>query len=185
MPFTKAELLSYNTREPILNKLNRNSYFDDKGCQVYTGPIDRCGYGKVSVGKRRLGAHKVMYILTHGDYDQSKYEMLHSCHNPSCINPNHLSHGTHKQNINAVIARGLLFGNGVGGREIKDKSVLLGSGGCGYRVCAESDEVCLLFITTLDAHKAGFNSGRVSNAVYSGNVYKGYKWKYINCRFSI
>jgi len=145
MPFTKKELLSYNTREPILTRLNRKSYIDDSGCQIYTGSLDRCGYGAFKVGGRSLGAHKVMYILTYGDYDQDKYEMLHSCHNPSCINPIHLSHGTHKQNLDAVISRGLLFGNGVGGRKIKDKSVLLGSGGCGYRVCAESDEVCLLF----------------------------------------
>ena len=184
MPFTKKELLSYNTREPILDKLNRKSFFNDDGCQIYTGSVDRCGYGKVSICDRRLGAHKVMYILTKGDYDQEKYEMMHSCHNPSCINPDHLSFGTHKQNIDAVISRGILFGSD-GGNRIKDKSVLIGSGSCGYRVCAESDSICLLFRTTLDANDAGFNSGGVSRAVYSGSIYKGYKWKYIKCNLSI
>ena len=182
MPFTKEYLLSIPCRKPIIDRLMSKIEIDDNGCWCYTGSLDRCGYGKINIDRRNLGAHKVMYLLARGNFDQEKYEMLHLCHNRKCINPGHLKHGTHYENLTPIINSGRLFGDkvgGDGGKRIKDKSVLLGSGGCGYRVCAENTLICLLFEKTSELDHNGFDSGRVSQAVYHNRMYKGYRWKYI------
>lgn len=164
MPFTKAELLSCKSRKPILDRLMSKSFFNEYGCQIYTGSLDRSGYGVFKVGKRNLGAHKVMYIMTVGDFDQDKYEMLHSCHNPACINPKHLSVGTHKENIYQTIERGTFFG---GKRKIPK------------RLCAESDTVCLIFNSTYEAELLGYKSANVCTSMKRGGKFRGFKWRYL------
>ena len=74
--------------------------YDKNGCWNFTGKKDPYGYGVFIIGGRSLGAHKVSYILHKGDFDQTKFEMMHECHNRSCINPCHIKAGTHKENMN-------------------------------------------------------------------------------------
>ncbi len=104
--FTPEYLLSLTGRVPLIERLNRKSVIMESGCHEYTGNTDRCGYGRIHVGKHQLGAHKVMYLLSVGDYDQSKYELMHTCDNPSCINPEHLVVGTHLENMHDCLRKG-------------------------------------------------------------------------------
>lgn len=106
MTFTLAYLVSLSPLDVILDRLNKKSKKDPCGCCFYTGSLDRCGYGLYKIGRHNLGAHKVSYIANKGDYDQDNLELLHSCDNPSCINPEHLKPGTHRENMQDCIKKG-------------------------------------------------------------------------------
>ncbi|WP_273827452.1 HNH endonuclease [Providencia rettgeri] len=104
--FTREYLLSLERRIPLMDRISRKIKINKNGCHEFTGSKDRCGYGRMKVGKHSLGAHKVLFLLVHGDYDQSKLEVMHSCDNPACVNIEHLSIGTHKENIYDCIFKG-------------------------------------------------------------------------------
>ncbi|PCQ38003.1 hypothetical protein CQA26_11470 [Providencia rettgeri] len=89
-----------------MDRISRKIKINKNCCHEFTGSKDRCGYGRMKVGKHNLGAHKVLFLLVHGDYDQSKLEVMHSCDNPACVNIEHLSVGTHKQNMHDCISKG-------------------------------------------------------------------------------
>jgi hypothetical protein len=71
-------------------------------CLLYLGVKDRDGYGFITTGKKQ--AKKIIrvhrYVCEHhkGEPEQSFLFAIHSCDQPSCVNPDHLSWGTHKEN---------------------------------------------------------------------------------------
>jgi hypothetical protein len=67
-------------------------------CWLWTGTTDRNGYGAVRDGKRMVLVHRHMFAHVHGEI-ASGLEIDHSCHNRSCVNPEHLRAVTHKQNM--------------------------------------------------------------------------------------
>lgn len=103
--FTAAYLLSFPSKTSLIERLRSKITEQPSGCWYYTGSTDNSGYGKIAVGKHRLGAHKVMYLLAVGDYDQ-QLELMHSCDNPNCVNPAHLSPATHSDNIQDCVDKG-------------------------------------------------------------------------------
>ena len=70
---------------------------DSDECIIWPFNKDRDGYGWMNhVGQRR--AHRVAFSLKNGGIG-GKMHVMHSCDNPSCINPKHLSLGTHQDNM--------------------------------------------------------------------------------------
>lgn len=69
-------------------------------CWNWTGYVDKKGYGKVGVkiaGRiTSQKAHRVSYEAFCGPI--GPFEILHLCHNPRCVNPEHLRPGTPKEN---------------------------------------------------------------------------------------
>lgn len=82
---------------------------------VSVGALDECwewkrrrhgfGYGKLSVGGREFGAHRVAYTLAVRPIPDGLC-VLHHCDNPACCNPSHLFLGTKRANIVDMHAKG-------------------------------------------------------------------------------
>lgn len=71
-------------------------------CWIWKGSKDKRGYGRISIHNKPHLAHRVSYILFKSFPD---FEILHSCDNPSCVNPEHLTDATHYQNMKEAVER--------------------------------------------------------------------------------
>jgi len=75
------------------------------GCMEWQPSRDRGGYGYYMIMYKNLRAHRVMAELVYGPRPEGMV-VRHSCDNPPCINPDHLSFGTVKDNVADKFARG-------------------------------------------------------------------------------
>jgi hypothetical protein len=71
-------------------------------CWEWQGGLHK-GYGYIYLSRnKRVYAHRVSCQLNLGD---SRLHCLHSCDNPKCVNPNHLSWGTQLENMRDAFIR--------------------------------------------------------------------------------
>lgn len=81
-------------------------------CWIWTGGKGD-GYGRVKVGGRLALAHRaVAYAigLVREPFDPERREcVLHSCDNPACCNPRHLTAGTLSDNMKDCAEKGRLY----------------------------------------------------------------------------
>jgi hypothetical protein len=87
---------------PLTETLDRFTHtIPETGCHWYAGSQDRHGYGviyRLAGGiKRSWLAHRVSYERHKGPIPDGLH-ILHSCDNPSCVNPDHLRTGTQADN---------------------------------------------------------------------------------------
>lgn len=77
----------------------------ENGCIVFTGHKDACGYGRVSRDGKLVRVHREVWKKHNPDKEITGV-IMHSCDNPACINPDHLSHGTQADNVADMVAKG-------------------------------------------------------------------------------
>lgn len=82
-------------------------------CWEYKEYRNECGYGVMSyIGKSKILAHRVAYMSKKGEIPEG-LRILHSCDNPPCCNPHHLSAGTQSDNVKDMHSKGrAVFNNG-------------------------------------------------------------------------
>lgn len=75
------------------------------GCWLWTAWVNVWGYGGFYVGGADVGAHRFSYELHKGKIPKGLL-VRHKCHNPSCVNPEHLVVGTQADNMNDCVKAG-------------------------------------------------------------------------------
>lgn len=79
------------------------------GCHLWTAGLDSDGYGKFALTtttrrQKHIKATHFAFFLRHGRWPTAF--VLHSCDTPACVNPDHLSEGTQRENITQCVQRG-------------------------------------------------------------------------------
>lgn len=105
MPVAKKEIpaLTEDNKKRFLAKVSATP--TDKGCLEWTAFKNPAGYGMVRIGSRRLRAHRVAYLIHHGE-EPGELCVCHSCDNPACCNPEHFFLGSHGDNMRDMEAKG-------------------------------------------------------------------------------
>lgn len=73
-------------------------------CWVWTATLSK-GYGRFRNDGRYDRASRIAWYLTYGRIPDN-FIVCHHCDNPSCVNPNHLFLGTHKDNAQDKVRKG-------------------------------------------------------------------------------
>lgn len=108
-----------NYPELLFKRLMSLTIAGDNNCIVWTRTTNQDGYGRVRILDSLESAHRMSFLAYHrmkGDVYNTKVELMHSCNNRQCINPLHLSPGSHLQNMQSTV-----FPNREGSRNVKAK----------------------------------------------------------------
>jgi hypothetical protein len=91
------------TYEDLVERYTKkNSY---TGCYEWQGQLNDKGYGRIEVEAKRWAAHRFAYTLKRKE--PAKHQQVqHKCNNPPCINVQHLTLGTNKQNVDYMVKCG-------------------------------------------------------------------------------
>ncbi len=81
-------------------------------CWIWTAGKQGKGYGQFYRAKREpIGAHRYSWELANGRPVPAGMQVMHSCDNPPCVNPAHLSVGTCADNLRDCADKGRNPGN--------------------------------------------------------------------------
>ena len=75
-----------------------------EGCWEWTGSCCTAGYGILSVDNRPRLAHRLAYEF-YREMIPTGMQVLHTCDNRRCVNPDHLYLGTHDDNMRDKVRR--------------------------------------------------------------------------------
>lgn len=90
-PLKASRDMSLTPEQRFWNKVQKT-----ETCWVWKGHLDSKGYGDIRVNGKIIRAHRFSFYLANEFYPPS---VLHDCDNPVCVNPAHLSSGTHQDNM--------------------------------------------------------------------------------------
>lgn len=66
-------------------------------CWEWTGIKGPTGYGVIKINPHNIRVHRLSFLWAKGPIPEG-LQVDHICHNPSCVNPDHLRLATNKQN---------------------------------------------------------------------------------------
>jgi len=76
-------------------------------CHVWTGARNNPNrYGQIRWLGKVMSAHRVAWMRAYGMDIPLGLEVMHSCDNPPCVNPAHLSLGTRSENAKDAYSKG-------------------------------------------------------------------------------
>jgi hypothetical protein len=92
--------------------------FDSKvsrtdSCWWWRGAKKPSGYGNFYMDGKYLSAHRASWMLHRGPIPDGM-NVLHRCDIPSCVNPDHLFLGSHKENFKDMMRKGRARGAPLG-----------------------------------------------------------------------
>jgi hypothetical protein len=74
------------------------------GCFLWTGAIDRAGYGRFLIGRVNHLAHRVAWTIRYGKVPDGAF-VLHSCDMRECVSTDHLFCGSNQENMRDMAAK--------------------------------------------------------------------------------
>lgn len=74
-------------------------------CWLWQNSATPAGYGQFWDGKRRIDAHRFSYSFHKGEIPEG-YVVMHICDVRLCVNPEHLSVGTQRDNLLDMYSKG-------------------------------------------------------------------------------
>lgn len=95
---------------------------DCQSCWNWIGCKNKSGYGQFKMNKKQIGAHRLSYSIYKGEIKYGLF-VMHTCDNPSCVNPNHLMVGTPLDNVKDRDNKGRcvhIFGDAVSNKGSKN-----------------------------------------------------------------
>ena len=99
--------LPESRRLDISARIDSNSTHAESGCIIWTGWLDRYGYGKFAMkingARRHTGAHRAAWLAKMGDIPHG-LQIDHLCRNTSCVNVSHMELVTSMENIRRQVA---------------------------------------------------------------------------------
>ena len=97
-----------------------NSKIDRSGdCHIWTGQKNNAGYGVFYSANMTLLAHRLVRAMHGGDLMTPV--VMHTCDNPSCVNPDHLVDGTYLENSQDMYAKGRQKASESHGEHLKNR----------------------------------------------------------------
>lgn len=79
---------------------------DSSGCWLWQAGKKGGGYGVFWLYGALRGAHRAALSLYKAEPIDVPLDAMHSCDNPACVNPEHLSYGTRTQNMRDASRKG-------------------------------------------------------------------------------
>ncbi len=90
----------------IEDRFKKRIKIDKNGCWIWVGSTNNRGYGTFWNGKVADFAHHFSWEIANHQTIPNGSFILHSCDNPSCVNPSHLRLGSHKDNMEDMLSKG-------------------------------------------------------------------------------
>ncbi|QDH48968.1 hypothetical protein vBEcoD226_2 [Escherichia phage vB_Eco_D226] len=88
------------------------------GCHIFQGCKTKGGYGRIRVDGVHWMAHRYALSVHLKRPLKEGCVVMHSCDNPACVNPAHLSEGTQKENIEDCRTKGRMIRGGASGTRL-------------------------------------------------------------------
>lgn len=88
-----------NTEKEFHERVDKTS-----DCWIWTGTINSNGYGLFKLNGKQQTAHRISYSI-YINPDIGGKIIRHSCDNPRCVNPAHLTEGTTQDNVDDRVNR--------------------------------------------------------------------------------
>lgn len=163
------EDVRYNTPERFWSKI---SFGLSDECWNWNACKDKDEYGWFRLPRNDRGkhpmikSHRYMYQMVVSSFDNALH-CLHSCDNPSCVNPNHLWVGTHQQNIDDKMKKGR-HGHGV----------IIGSKAKGAKL---TEEIVVDIRKRVANGENRYRLAEMTGIKYStlSNIWNRYTWKHV------
>lgn len=96
-------LRGYTLLDRLLNYIIINQ---QTNCWEWQGGKNNIGYGMMRDGKKMRTTHRISYEEHYDTKIPDDLVVMHSCDNPCCVSPHHLSLGTRTDNIRDMIDKG-------------------------------------------------------------------------------